>query len=327
LTFPSFDIPIDDSDDFLLPIAPRDPTAPLEYAEPVATRHTLTAARRAATSKTISCRCSRVPTEASHLLPVQTAKQEELPIIPTSYVPESASAKQHRHSSYDLHRHFGCRKLNYEILPHLGTGLHVTQTKEPPLTIGDMSTMKRGACGGPVTRPPRALHTVGIDIGYGDGKSPGGYQYCLFLVDLATRYTWTYGLSDLLGDTIIDAFWRFFVDAGGFPKRLRCDFDRRFLAGSAGRLLRSHGVRIGASPPHRQSQSGAVERNWNTAVEMARAFLAEAGLPRRYWFWAVREATIRMNMLPVKSGPSLDDEGAFQAIPQRTLPLLATVKP
>jgi hypothetical protein len=81
-------MPIDDSDDFLLPIAPSDPTAPLEYAKPVATRHTLTAARRAATSKTISCRRSRVPAEASHLLPVQTAKQEELPIIPTSYVPE-----------------------------------------------------------------------------------------------------------------------------------------------------------------------------------------------------------------------------------------------
>ncbi len=169
-----------------------------------------------------------------------------------------------------------------------------------------------------------ALHTVGIDIGYGDGKSPGGYQYCLFMVNLATRYTWTYGLANLSGDTIIDALWRFFfVDAGGFPRRLRCDFDRRFLAGSAGRLLRSHGVRIGASPPHRQSQSGAVERNWNTAVEMARAFLAEAGLPKRYWFWAVREATIRMNMLPVKGGPATDDLGEFRDIPANDTPTRA----
>jgi hypothetical protein len=110
---------------------------------------------------------------------------------------------------------------------------------------------------------------------------------------------------------------RFFVNAGGFPERLYYDFDRRFLAGSIGRLLRSYGVRIGASPPHRQSQNGAVERNWDTAVEMAGAFLAKAGLPRRYWFWTVREATVRMNMLPVKAGPSLDDEGAFQAIPSK----------
>jgi hypothetical protein len=234
LTLPSFIMKIDDSDDFLLPIAPSNPTAPLEYSKPLLIQHTLTAARRAATTKTISCRRSRVAIAASHLLPAQSPeKRAELPIIPTNYIPESASAKRHRHSSYDLHRHFGCRKLNYDILPHLGTGLHVTQTKEPPLTIGGMSTMKRGARGGPVTRPPRALHTVGIDIGYGNGKSPG-YQCCLFMVDLATRYTWTYGLANLSGDTIIDALWRFFVNAGGFPRRLHCDFDRRFLAGSAG---------------------------------------------------------------------------------------------
>jgi hypothetical protein len=134
-------------------------------------------------------------------------------------------------------------------------------------------------------------------------------------VDLANRYTWTYGLTDLSGDTIINALWCFFVDAGGFPRRLRCDFDRRFLAGSVGCLLRSHGVRIGASPPHRQSKNGAAERNQNTAVEMARAFLAEAGLPKRYWFWAVLEATMSMDMLPYKAGPSLGHEGAFQAIP------------
>jgi transposase InsO family protein len=290
---------IDNSDGFLLPIVPNDPTSPLEYSEPMSTRHNLAAARRAITTKAISCHHSRVSTDASHLVPVATQPSDAkpLPIISTSYLPESASAKTHFHSRYNLHRHFGCRKLNYEVLPHLGTGLLVTQTKKPPLTIGDMSTMKRGARGGPITCSPHALHMVGIDIGYGDGKSPGGYQYCLFLVDLTTRYTWTYSLTDLSGDTIIDALWCFFVDAGGFPWRLCCDFDCRFLAGSVGRLLRSHGLRIGASPPHRQSQNGAVERNWNTAVEMARAFLAEAGLPKQYWFCTVGEATMCMNML------------------------------
>jgi hypothetical protein len=48
---------------------------------------------------------------------------------------------------------------------------------------------------------------------------------------------------------------------------------------------------------------------------MGRAFLAEAGLPQKYWFWAVREAKIRMNMLPIKGGPSTDDEGAFLDLP------------
>jgi hypothetical protein len=39
------------------------------------------------------------------------------------------------------------------------------------------------------------------------------------------------------------------------------------------------------------------------------------GLPKRYWFWAVREATICMNMLPVKAGICTDDEGAFNDLP------------
>jgi hypothetical protein len=306
---------IDDSDDFLLPIASSDPTAPLEYSEPLSIRHTLTAARRAATTKTISCRRSRVPTAASHLLPAQSPeKQAELPIIPTNYVPVSASVKQHRHSNYDLHRHFGCRKLNYDILPHLGTGLHVTQTKEPPLTDGDMSTMKRGARGGPVTRPPHALHTVGIDTGYGNGKSPGATNIAFSWLILRPATPGPMASPICLAMPLLTpsgASLSTLADSLG-------DFAVTLIRASLPALsvnFRSHGVRIGTSPPHRQSQNGAVERNWNTAVEMARAFLAEAGHPRCYWLWAVREATVRMNMLPVKAGPSPDDKGTFQAIP------------
>ena len=40
---------------------------------------------------------------------------------------------------------------------------------------------------------------------------------------------------------------------------------------------------------------------------MARSFLAEAKLPKKIWYWALREAVIRMNILPVlvnKDDPS-----------------------
>lgn len=94
------------------------------------------------------------------------------------------------------------------------------------------------------------------------------------------------------------------IDADGFPKRLRCDFDKRFIQGAVSRLLRSHGIRVGVSPPHRQSQNGAVEHQWQLACNMARSFLATARLPKRYWFWAIRESVTQMNLLPVRSGPS-----------------------
>ena len=321
LTFPSFFLPIDDEDDVILPCGPsRGGT--LEYSQPLPSSQVLSAARRTASHTHATCRRSRISSSAPHLLrPEPISAKSDLDstidaVLPTHYIPESSSGAESRYSTADLHRLFGCRKFDYSTLPFLGSGLHVTSDREPALTIGDTVNINRGARGGPVTRPPRARHTIGADIGYGEGVGPGGFKYCLFLVDLATRYTWVYGLTDLSGECITDALWRFFVDAGGFPKRFRCDFDRRFLHGKVGRLLRSHGVKIGASPPHRQSQNGAVERHWNTAVEMGRAFLAEANLPKRYWFWAVREASIRMNMLPVKSGPALDDAAEFQNIPE-----------
>ena len=321
LTFPTFILTVDDEDDVVLPCGPS-LGGELEYSQPATGFCPIPShARHQASRIHSSCRRSRLADAAPHLIrpePVSAKLDLDTPVdavLPTHYVPESACAAESRYNTAELHRLFGCRRFDYSTLPYLGDGLHVTTDREPPLTIGDTVNINRGARGGPVPKPPRARHTIGADIGYGDGVGPGGYKYCLFLVDLATRYTWVYGLTDLSGECLTDALWRFFVDAGGFPKRFRCDFDRRFLHGKVGRLLRSHGVKIGASPPHRHSQNGAVERNWNTAVEMGRAFLAEANLPKRYWFWAVREATIRMNMLPVKSGPSLDDASEFQAFP------------
>ena len=316
LTFPGFVVEIDDSVDVLIACGPSE-GGTLSYEQPPPHSTQALHARNKAIKAHASCRRSRIPIDAVHLQrpdPVSAKNDlEELihAVLPTHYVPESSSTAVLKQSSAELHRLFGCRKLDYSTLPFLGDGLHVTTDREPPMTIGDTVNINRGARGGPVPRPPRARHTIGADIGFGEGSGPGGYKYCLFLVDLATRYTWVYGLSDLSGDSIADALWRFFVDAGGFPTRFRCDFDRRFLQGKVGRLLRSHGVKIGASPPHRQSQNGAVERHWNTAVEMGRAFLAEANLPKRYWFWAVREASIRMNMLPVRSGPASDEEMGF----------------
>jgi hypothetical protein len=51
---------------------------------------------------------------------------------------------------------------------------------------------------------------------------------------------------------------------------------------------------------------------------MARALLVEAKMPKRYWFWALREAVIRMNLLPVRPaepGKAEPDIQEFQEFP------------
>jgi hypothetical protein len=100
-----------------------------------------------------------------------------------------------------------------------------------------------------------------------------------------------------------EALWKFFIEAGGFPKKIQCDFDPRFVGGQALKLLRSHGCKVQAAPPHRQSQNGMVERRWQMLEAMARTYLTEARLPKRFWYWAIREATHRINMLPITTRP------------------------
>lgn len=138
-------------------------------------------------------------------------------------VPNSATKHTEQMSSYDLKRMvFGCRSLNnWRMLEQTGTGLHIIHEGSPPLTIGGMATINRNMHGKLLDRPPTALHTVGMDIGYGEGTSPGGYKYALTLVDFATRHTWVYGLRTKTANCIIDALWSFYIDAAGhFPTRI-----------------------------------------------------------------------------------------------------------
>jgi hypothetical protein len=70
----------------------------------------------------------------------------------------------------------GCRSLNdWRTLEKTGTGLHLVHEGSPLLTIGDTATINRNKHGKLLDHPKTALHTVGMDIGYGEGTSPGGY--------------------------------------------------------------------------------------------------------------------------------------------------------
>ena len=86
------------------------------------------------------------------------------------------------------------------------------------------------------------------------------------------------------GADVCEAFSKFFIDASGFPKTLQTDFDTRLIGGKAAALLRSHGTRIRAAPPHRQDKNGLVERKWQSLTKMARSLLTEAKLSKKFWF-------------------------------------------
>ena len=91
----------------------------------------------------------------------------------------------------------------------------------------------------------------------------------------------------------------FFFDVDGFPETIRCYFDPRLIGGKATALLRTHGTCVWTAPPHRQDKNGLVERRWQSLTKMARSFLTEAKLSKNFWFWVIREANLRLNILPI----------------------------
>ena len=48
---------------------------------------------------------------------------------------------------------------------------------------------------------------------------------------------------------------------------------------------------------------------------MARSFLADAKLPKNFWFWAIREANIRSNILLILKNPKDIDDIKYWSTP------------
>ncbi len=223
--------------------------------------------------------------------------------IPSMYTPDATAAAEVHLTDHELHHAFGNRQFSkYEDFGEVMDNVKVRNLSEDPAKIrstGDFVNIKRTRRKGKVNHPDQPGHTIAFDIGYGTGISPGGHRYCITFIDKMSKNKWFYGLRDLKGETLLDAFWLLYVDAGGFPKRFECDHDPKFLGTKVRTLLKRRGIKLRMSPPDRQSQNGLVERHWATAYAMARSYLAEAQLPKRLWFWAIREAMIRSNLIPV----------------------------
>ena len=119
------------------------------------------------------------------------------------------------------------------------------------------------------------------------------------LVDATSRKKWVYGLVNLQGTSIVSQMQQCFIDVGRAPRMIQTDFDPKCLGGSVANLCGRRGIKLRASPPNQQSKNGLVESTWKQVVITARALLLEANLPKRFWFWAAREAALLLDMQPV----------------------------
>jgi hypothetical protein len=325
LTYPNFQIEVDDEDDCTLPCqaVPAD-TKVYDFDSRIhVTQHlSASAVRRCEDLVFHSMHRARLAGIQKSQAHVNSSPTDVFPTIPVHSVANSGSSSIERINSTEIKKYVGSRGLaDWSMLEHTGTGLHVIKDRDAPMTLGDVTAIARNPRGKLLQRPTNTLHTVGMDIGYGEGTSPGGYKYALTLVvDFASCYTWTYGLKNKTAESVIDALWCFFVDSGGLPTCIRCDFDSSFVKGKVDKFLKLHRIQVTSAPPRRQSQNGLVERQWQTAVVTARAMLIEARLPRRYWFWAIRESVIHMNLLPCQPIGTSDSPSPESTPPPEKLP-------
>ena len=116
-------------------------------------------------------------------------------------------------------------------------------------TIRELVNRKRGKRRRKGSKPTIPLEVIGMDIGYREGTSYGGSKYVLVLVDQCTSNSFTYGIQGASGADVCEALWKFFIDAGGFPKTIHFDFDPRLIGRKAAIFLCSHGTRVRAASP------------------------------------------------------------------------------
>ena len=101
-----------------------------------------------------------------------------------------------------------------------------------------------------------------MDIGYGNGIVIGGSKYALVFVDQCTTKFFVYGMHGSSGADVWMALWKFFIDTGGFPHNLQCDFNPRLIGTKASELLHSHGTRLCTAPLGCQYRNRLVENKW-----------------------------------------------------------------
>ncbi|MCO5604770.1 hypothetical protein L7F22_058940 [Adiantum nelumboides] len=143
-------------------------------------------------------------------------------------------------------------------------------------------------------------------------SSVSGLCYMLVLVDDFSRYTWVSFLrlkSEAFG-SIRD--WKAMVqkEKNLKVKSICSNRGGEFLSENFARWCKSEGIRRQLTTPYTPYQNGVVERKNRTIMEMARAMLAHASLPRSYWTEACNTTVYIQNRSPTHA---LQDMTPFQA--------------
>ena len=131
-------------------------------------------------------------------------------------------------------------------------------------------------------------------------ESIRGFTYAILFIDDATRFVWTFLIkhkSDAvhaLSKLRFDSHMRDALQGA----TLQTDSDAVFKGEQFREACLHLGVKQRFSPPHSQAMNGSAERTWRSLFETTRALLFASSLPKEYWGFALKHATLLNNIRP-----------------------------
>ena len=85
--------------------------------------------------------------------------------------------------------------------------MQVTELSDHMPMLGEMSSQAKEKWEKKLNHSKQPLGLLGMDIGYGNGTSPGGVKYTLMLMDDATKQVWIYRLHNTSEYNRMSTIW------------------------------------------------------------------------------------------------------------------------
>ena len=125
-----------------------------------------------------------------------------------------------------------------------------------------------------------------------------GHCYAIGFVDSFSRSSKVYFMKTR--DEVLDKFKQFCADVRK-PGTLVSDRGGEYISNEFKRYFRNQGIRFEDSAPYTPQENGKIERILGISVAMARCFLDNACLDKKYWTYALNMAFYIKNMFFLSS--------------------------
>ncbi|KAF5776249.1 putative RNA-directed DNA polymerase [Helianthus annuus] len=127
-------------------------------------------------------------------------------------------------------------------------------------------------------------------------------NFFLTIVDDFSRAVWVYLIKHKseAGDCLMAFHKMVKTQFGKDIKRIRSDNGGEFVSNRMTNFYTEEGILLETTCPHTPQQNGVVERKHRHLLEMARALMFQASLPKRFWGECIQTACYIINRLPSK---------------------------